>query len=152
MRNVASWYWPITRDLTGQTDFTSTTTNQNAYVELSASDRVEWVIWSNETYWMSIVGIGTNNTGAAFGMQTWIDASGGTVSSIQCDANPATALGRVLMTCPITGKLTQAEGHHFTTMAGRANGGGTFSASYGLNVTGWVGPVTPEATSLANEA
>lgn len=126
-RFVASWFNRERRSAIGTTDSSSTENGTSSYAEKSIS-KAEFVCWADELVEPIVTGVINNsaNTGA-IGAVAFID---GASVGLAYDANPNQTAGRCPLTSSHSTKLT--EGYHYVTFGMRAVGGGTASASYGI--------------------
>ena len=98
-------------------------TGSLTFVELSSSERVEFLVWSDESFTMHVTGSANNN---AIGGETFcsigLDNASPTDGGIELD-NP-TGLSGNLMAMGITTVLSgMADGYHYATVLGKVSAG-----------------------------
>lgn len=134
-RFVASWFNRGRRDVTGAVDVTSTETS-TSQVEKTVS-KAEFVAWADEVVDMVVTGTLNNSTNTgAVGFSVFFD--GVAYPDLAWNVNPTGATNRI----PLTGlrrKAAGTDGYHYVSFGLAAPGGGTASASYGIQAQASVG-------------
>ncbi|MHB0768171.1 hypothetical protein ACYCVF_29650 [Bradyrhizobium sp. 1.29L] len=134
-RFVVSWFNRARRDVTGAVDTTSTETS-GSQVEKTVS-KAEFVAWADEVVDMVVTGtLNNSTTTGAVGFTVFFD--GAAYADLNWNVNPTGVTNRI----PLTGlrrKTAGSDGYHYVSFGLSAPGGGTASASYGIQAQASVG-------------
>lgn len=122
-RNTASWFnRPVLR---GKNNFGGNTTTTSAFpVELNTSIRIEFVIWSDQTFTWGSAGPSFTSSASGTAVLTGLAIDGASaISACVSEFFSTNAVnGNVGLTCAVT---NQSEGHHFATVIGGSSNGNT---------------------------
>lgn len=143
-RFVRSWFNPESIEMVNAFDSNKTTTSLTTFVELSSTDRIEFLIFAHESVALSTVGRMSNSNSGGAGALISIGIDGTTPQ----DTNSTGLYGAGIISVPASCNVTKGnmtEGYHYATIIARHTPG---SGSGTLTFWGGADPATAERTVI----